>query len=79
MRCHFQGCPWMLTHEKQAQEALADPPYRHRQTETQTAHSDSIGSGNFGSQNPYIFHKKKEQILASLLQKQELTKTVSDL
>lgn len=36
-----------------------------------------MGSGNFGSQNPYIFHKKQEQILASFLQKQELTKTVT--
>ena len=56
---------------------MAVPSYRHRQTETQTAHSDSLGSGNFGNQNPYIFHKKKEQILASLFQKQELTKTVT--
>ena len=34
VRCHFQGCPWMLAHEEHAQEALADPPYRGRQTET---------------------------------------------
>ena len=73
----FPDCPWMLAHEEQAQEALADPSYRCRQTETQTAHSDSLGSGNFGNQNSYIFQKKKEQILASLLQKQELTKTVT--
>lgn len=61
MRCHFQGCPCTLTLEEQAGEALADPSYRHRQTETQTAHSDSIDSGNFGSQNPYIFHKKRNR------------------
>ena len=73
----FPDCPWMLAHEEQAQEDLADPSYRCRQTETQTAHSDSLGSGNFGNQNSYIFQKKKEQILASLLQKQELTKTVT--
>lgn len=77
VRCHFQGCPWMLAHEEHAQEALADPPYRGRQTETQIAHSDSLGSGNFGNQNSYIFQKKKEQILASVLQKQELTRTVT--
>lgn len=32
---HFRGCT--LAHEEQAQEALADPSYRHRQTETDSS------------------------------------------
>lgn len=49
--------PWVLTHEEQSQKALADRS--HRQTETQTAQSDSIVSGKFGSQSPYIFSQEK--------------------
>lgn len=30
VRCHFQGCLWTLTYEKQAWEALAGPSYRYR-------------------------------------------------
>lgn len=33
--------------------------------------------GNLEVKTPTFFHKKREQILASLLQKQELTKTVT--
>lgn len=78
MRCHFQGCPWILTHEAQARRPR-QTLYTEidRQTERQTAQSDRIGSGNFGSQNHHIFLKKREQVLASLLQNQELTKTVT--
>lgn len=61
VRCHCQDCPWTLAHEEQAQEALADLPYRCRQTETQTAHSDSLASGNFGNENSYIFHRKRNR------------------
>lgn len=61
VRCHCQDRPWTLAHKEQAQEALADLPYRCRQTKTQTAHSDSLASGNFGNENSYIFHTKRNR------------------
>lgn len=76
MRNNFQGFPWALTHEEQAQKALADHSHRHRQTHRQLRVTVLV-LGNLEVKTPTFFHEKREQILASLLQKQELTKTVT--
>lgn len=72
MRCHFPGCPWTVSHEEQAQEALADPIQKCRQLTV------TYWFWELWKCKPlHFFHKKKEQSLASLLQKQELTKAVT--
>lgn len=77
MRFHFQGCPGHSSMRSRLRK-----PWQTLHTDTgRQKHGQLTVTvlvlGILEVKTPTIFHKKKEQILASLLQKQELTKTVT--
>lgn len=76
MGCHFQGCPWTLTHEEQARRPR-QTLYTEIDRNTEGPERTVLVLGILEVKITTFFLKKREEILASLLQKQELTKTVT--